>query len=202
MGNRVSNSFPHVSKALRRVAIFVLSMAFVGCALVPLVSREINFSYRELTERAEKRFPFERDVGGLLKVTLSRPRIDVVRNDDGSLLGRTTADRRVRTSVDVAVKLPLTNKVTNGVLILSGIPRYDASAHSIFLREVQVERVRVDNMPEALSAALAKAATQFARDSIEEKPLRTFTPDELSRWGVQLNPQRIEVRDTGLALIL
>ena len=184
------------------IALCAVGFGLAACAVIPLVSREINFSYRELTERVEKRFPVERNLGGLLNVSLSRPRIDVVRNEDGTLAGASINARRVRTSVDVAVKLPLSNKVMNGTLVLSGVPQYDVSARSIYLSDIRVERMRVDNMPDALAAALAKAATQFAKDGFEEKPLRTFTADELTRWGIQLKPQRIEVRESGLALVL
>ena len=44
-----------------------------------------------------------------------------------------------------------------------------------------------------MSAALAKAATNFAKDAVEDKALYTFKPEDLSRYGVRYQPERVEV---------
>ena len=58
----------------------------------------------------------------------------------------------------------------------------------------------MENMPDALSAALAKAASSIARDVMEDKALYTFRPEDLTRYGLRYEPDRIEVRADALVL--
>ena len=101
-------------------------------------------------------------------------------------------EQRIATSFDIGVKLPLTGKNVTGVMKLSGRPEYVVATDSLFLRDARVDQIRMDNMPEALSAALAKAASNFARDVLEDKALYTFKAEELRRYGARFEPQRIE----------
>jgi hypothetical protein len=57
-------------------------------------------------------------------------------------------------------------------------------------------------MPEALSAALTQAASSMAKDYLQDKPLRTFTEAELTRYGMSMAPKHIEVREGGVALVM
>ncbi len=183
----------------------IILLILNGCALAPLFTREINFSHEELTARLNKRFPLEKNIADLLTVKLMRPRVSA------DIPGASTASAvksdptRLVVSVDLNVKLPLTNKSLWGTMSLSGVPRYDTGKRAIFLGDTKLERVRVEQMPDALSAALAKSASQIAKDYFEDKPIYTFNEADLSKYGQALNPSgltRIEVRTEGLALIL
>jgi Protein of unknown function (DUF1439) len=165
-----------------------------GCASRMLGMGEIKFTHAELTERLARRFPLEKSVAGLLDVSLTRPRVNA-REEPGK-------EARLAATFDVQIKMALSGKAVAGVLAMSGIPRYDVPTRSIFISDVRVDSIRVDNMPDALSGALAKAASSIARDNIEDKPLRTFTEAELTRFGLTLNPQRIDVRSEGIALVM
>jgi len=175
--------------------IFILGVSLLaGCASGMLGMGEIKFSHAELTERLARRFPLEKSVAGLIDVSLTRPRVNA-REESGK-------DARLAATFDVQIKMALSSTVVAGVVSMSGKPRYDAATRSIFIADVRVDLIRVDNMPDALSAALAKAASSIARDNIEDKPLRTFTEAELTRFGLTLNPQRIDVRSEGIALVM
>ncbi len=165
-----------------------------GCASSLLGMDEIKFSHAELTERLAKRFPIEKSVAGLLDVSLTRPRVDA-REEAGK-------ETRLTATFDVQIKMALSSKTVSGVVSMSGKPRYVPSSRSLYISDVRVESIRVDNMPDALSGALAKAASSIARDNIEDKPLRTFTEAELTRFGLTLNPQRIDVRREGIVLVM
>jgi len=183
---------------LRRYAGLTLCAVYLvlaaGCASNLLGLGEIKFSYAELTERLANRFPLDKSVAGLLDVSLARPRVDA-REEVGK-------EARLAVTFDVQIKLLLSNKTIAGMVSMSGKPHYDASSRSIFINDVRVDMIRVDNMPDALSGALARVASSLARDNIEDKPLRTFTEAELARYGLALNPQRIDVRREGIALVM
>jgi Protein of unknown function (DUF1439) len=187
-------------------AILLLSGAVSGCALLPLFSKEANFSYAELNERLTKRFPVEKNVADLLTVKLTRPRLSAVPNSASPPNTNPDASKtlasRLSISVDLDVKLLLTNKSLWGSMTLSGVPRYDAATRSVFLGEARLDRVRVDNMPDALSAGLASAASKIAKDHFEDKPIYTIRDDDLKKWGTIISPKRIDVRAEGLAFVL
>jgi hypothetical protein len=177
-----------------RIVTLFLFGALCSCAWLPFGPGELRFTNAELTERLARRFPVERSVGGLLDITISRPRAEtrIV----------TGVAARFGTSFDITVKLPLTGKTLNGAMSISGLPHYDAASRSIFLRDAKVDSIRTDGMPDALSAALAKAASSMARDILEEKPVQTLKEDDLKRFGLATSPLRIEVRQDGLVLLL
>ena len=174
-------------------------LAIAGCAVMPFVTREIVFTTDELTLRLAKRFPVERNIADLVKVTLTRPRVTVTETIAPS---QTSQPRRLNVAVDVDVKLALTSKTLWGKMVLSGLPRYDASTRGIFLTDAKLERVRVDNMPDALSAALAKTAAQLAKEYFEDKAIYTFEAKDVQRLGQTLQPERIDLRANQLVLIL
>jgi hypothetical protein len=139
----------------------------------------------------QRRFPVDRSVAGLLDVTLSSPRIDL-----------SEADNRIATHFLVSVHLPLSKKEVAGSIKVSGRPEYVAATRALFLRDARVEQIRMDRMPEELSAALAKAATTVARDALEGKPLHSFKAEDFTRYGIQYEPERIFVRGEMLVLTL
>lgn len=171
------------------VATMLAALLLAGCASIPLLSGEFRVTADELTEKMARRFPLEKSVAGLLDVTLVRPKVELV-----------AEQQRVVTSFDVSVKLALSGKSVAGTLKISARPEYVAVSRSLFLRDARVDQIRIDNMPDALSAALAKAASNFARDAVEDKSLYTFKAEELTRYGVRYEPDRIEVRTDALVL--
>ena len=170
-------------------AICVLTLA--GCATFPFLSGELRMSADELTQKMQRRFPMDKNVAGLLEVTLAQPRVDLSERDN-----------RVATSFLLNIKLPLTNKSLSGSLKVSGRPEYVAASRTLFLRDARVEQIQLENMSNALSAALAKAASSIARDVLEEKPLNVFKAEDFTRYGVQYEPDRIFVRGDQLVLSL
>ena len=178
------------ARAMRsRIALLATAILLAACSSIPFLSGEIRITADELTQKMSRRFPVEKNVAGLLEVTLIRATVEL--NAD---------ENRLATSFDLNVKLPLTKKTTSGTLKISGRPEYVAETRGLFLRDARVERIRMDNMPDALSAALAKAATNIAKDVLEDKPLYTFRPEDLTKYGIHYEPDRIEVRPDALVL--
>lgn len=166
-----------------------IAMLLASCSAASLFSGEISVSPEQLTKKLAERFPLEKSVGGLLDATLTQPRVEL-----------NPAENRLVATVDVTVKLALSNKAVSGVLTLSGRPEYVAASRSLFLRDARVDRIRMDKMPDALSASLAKAATNLAKDALENKPIHTFKPEDFVKFGIRYEPERIEVRADALVL--
>ncbi len=175
-------------------SFFTSVLLLAGCATNFILPGEVKFSHRELSERLAKRFPVEKSVAGLLDVKLSRPRVDA--------LEETGKPIRLGVSFDADVKLVLTNKNMSGMVVMSGIPRYNPATREIFLSDAKVNVLRADNMPDAISAAMGQAASGIAKDYLEGRALYSFKEEDLKRYGMTLHPQRVEVRREGIVLVL
>jgi hypothetical protein len=175
----------------RRDFACIAFVLLAGCGSLPFVSGEVRMSADELTRKVARRFPLEKNVAGLLEITLANPRVDL-----------SEADNRITTNFHAHVKLPLTNKTVSGTLKVSGRPEYVPESRALFLRDARVDQIRLDNMPDGLSAAIAKAASAVARDVLGDKPLHTFQPEDFTKYGIQYVPERIVVRGDHLVLAL
>lgn len=153
---------------------------------MPFFGRQLSVPYTDLNERIAQRFPMERNIADLLTVTLMRPVVTPVLAN--AARGQEAAAARLSVTVDVQVKLPslLNNSQRSlwGSMTLSGKPRYDSKSKAVMLVEANLDRVRVDNMPDALSALLAKAASQLAREYLDDKPIYTLNPAQVGRLGL------------------
>jgi Protein of unknown function (DUF1439) len=188
-----------MSLASRSIAALALPafLALGACANNVFVPGELNFSHAEMSAQLAKRFPVQRTIAGLIDISLMRPRVSTRKDTSSGAM-----DLRLAATFDVDVKVLLTSRVVSGTVAISGMPRYDASSRSVFLSDARVDSIRAENMPEALSAALTQAASSMAKDYLQEKPLRTFTDAELTRYGMSLSPKHIEVREGGVALVM
>ncbi len=182
-----------VTRGLVLLAILILPG---GCAFTSLFKQDLVLSQIEMTDRLAARFPIERNIADLLRVKLSRPRVSISPTDTAN------SELRLAVGVDLEVNLPLSSKTLFGQMTLSGMPRYDEAAGAIFLQNARVEQVRVDNMPNALSAALAKSASQLAGEHFAEKAIYTLNKTERMRSGQSIRVARIELRPNQLVVVL
>jgi len=170
-----------------------------GCSLIPGLPRDIGVTYFELNERLNRQFPIERNIADLVRVTLLKPNLAPV---SGSSPGEAS---RLAITVDMDVKLPsLVNSTQRslwGTMRLSGVPQFDARSQSVLLRDARIDRVRVENMPDALSAALSNTASQLAKEYLEERPLYNLTAQQVERLRGKSSAPQIEVREDRLVLV-
>lgn len=177
----------------RRALLLLLPLMLLGCVNPIWAPREILLSYSELGDRLAKRFPLERSVAGLVDFTFTDPRF-APREETGR-------DLRMAATCDLKVKMSLSSKVLNGSITISGVPRYDIAKRAVFLADSRIDGLRVTDLPPALREALTRSASNIVRDLLQERPLYAFRDEDLSRFGLRFEPQRIEVRPTGIALV-
>lgn len=159
----------------RVIVIALLSLACSSCAWLPFVSQDVGISYIELGERAAKRFPIERSVAGLVQIKLLQPRINGVAN-------------RVQLSLDTEISLPQISSAGDakprslwGTMSISGVPRFDRATQSVFLDDARLDRLRVDNVPDAVSAAVGRLASQLAREYWTDRPIYVLSDAQRER---------------------
>ena len=193
---RISRPARMVIFVKRSLALLSMLILLGGCAFTSIFKQDLILSHLEMTDRLAARFPIERNIADLLRVKLTRPRVSILPT------GTTKPELRLAVGIDLEVNLPLTAKTHFGQMTLSGMPRYDESTRAIFLQNAKVEQVRVDNMPNALSAALAKSATQLAGEHFGERAIYTLNKTEFMRFGQPIRVERIELRPNQLVVVL
>lgn len=172
-----------------RLAALFAAAFLAACSSSPLLPGEIRMTAGELTQRLDKRFPVERSVAGLVDVTFTHP-----------VMSFNDAEKRLVATFDMTVRVPLSTKLLSGRVAVSGTPNYLPESRSLFLKDGKVDRLAIDNMPEALSGALAKVAAQLARSQFEDMPLHTFQPGDFTKYGMGYEPVSAQVRGDALVL--
>ncbi len=164
-----------VSVRFRFIAVALLSLACGSCAWLPFGSQEVGISYIELGERAAKRFPIERSVAGLVQIKLLQPRVN-------------GAAGRLQLSLDTEISLPQISGAAEGksrsfwgTMSISGVPRFDRATQSVFLDDARLDRLRVDNVPDAVSAAVGRLASQLAREYWTDRPIYVLSDTQRER---------------------
>lgn len=162
-------------------------LALAGCASPTFFSPQLSVPFTDLNERISQRFPMERSIADLLTVTLMRPKIAPILAV--AERGPTMPAARLSLTLDLQLKLPslvnATQRTLWGSMTLSGVPRYEPKLKGIVLLDAKLDRVRVDNMPNALSAALAKTASQLAKEHLDNKPIYSLTAAQVTRLGLE-----------------
>jgi hypothetical protein len=159
-----------------------------GCASLGFGPRELAFSYASLNERLSRRFPVERNVAGFIRANIMRPRLGAAPTAGQG------APMRLQLTVDLDISLPsLTggnDKTLWGTASFSGVPRVDAALRGIALDDPRVDRINIDNIPDALSAAVANTASQLAREALTAQLLYPFNDEQrerIKRWSGDAN---------------
>jgi len=174
-----------------RLTVLFAAAFLAACSSNPPLPSEIRMTAAELTQRLAKRFPVERSVAGLVDVTFMHP-----------VMSFNDAEKRLVVTFDMTVRVPLSTKVLNGWVAVSGTPDYVPQSRSLILKGGKVDRLAIDNMPEALSGALAKVASQLAKSQFEDRPLYTFQPEDFTKYGVGYEPVSVWMRNDALVLTL
>jgi Protein of unknown function (DUF1439) len=114
----------------------------------------------------------------------------------------TLAAPRMLVRIDVAGRLALSGTTAEGALTVSGVPHYEPSSRSLFLKEAKVDRIELARLPESLNSALAKVASQVVKNQFEDKPFHTFREEDFTKFGVGYEPLALSVRDGALVMTL
>lgn len=180
-----------LARLVVRAAALGLATALGACALVPYFSGELSMSAADLTARMAKRFPQERSMAGLVESKIDAPwvTLDEARN-------------RIAVDFKLTVKLALSTKQLQGSVKVSGRPDFDPATRALYLRDAKVDQVRFEDMSDTMAAVLTKAASSLARDTMDNKPLHVFKPEDFNRSGVAFEPEQLVVRGDRLVLKL
>jgi hypothetical protein len=190
---------PH-SPARRRLILGLAVLAVTGLApalvaprravaspMFPFIPDHYTFTHDQVFSAVARKFPYRRTLAQVFDLSLVNPAV-----------GFEPDVNRVSVSADVALTSPFLQQPVNGSMTLNTQLVYDAPSRSVLLKSPQVERTQFGasaaEYQQQINAALAVAATQL----LDNYPIYTFQPDQLSFAGAQFEPGAITVQRDGI----
>lgn len=167
------------------------ALPLAACQTFPFIPDHYTFSRAELQRAVARKFPIRRRLGEFADLTLSSPRL--------SLLPQSN-----RLAVDVAahVATPLLGAPVDGTFRLSAVPGYDAAQRAIVLHQVSAERIEMGDYAGPYTAQANTAIAALVKDMLENYPVHSFKPEELSFAGVHYEPGTLTVLPDGVRVTI
>lgn len=159
----------------------------VASPMFPFIPDHYTFSRDQVYGAVARKFPYHRALAQVFDLSLTNPGI-----------GFEPDVNRVAVSANVALTSPFLNQPVTGSLTLNTELAYDAPSLSVQLKSPQVERTELDasaqEYKQQVDAALAVAAQQL----LNNYPIYTFKPDQLTFAGARFAPGAITVLKNGI----
>ncbi|WP_170845063.1 DUF1439 domain-containing protein [Chitinasiproducens palmae] len=172
--------------------------AGLACALpgarsqtFPFIPQQYTFSRAQLQRAVERKFPYRQQVAQIADLTLTDPRLTLLPDNN-------------RLAIDVAARVAtaLLAQPAAGALRLSATPAYDADARAIVLRNAAVDRIDMGDYAGPYTGQINTAIASLVQSLLENYPVHTFKPEELSFAGVHYRPGTMTVLRDGVRVTI
>ena len=159
--------------------------------MFPFIPDHYTFSRDQVYRAVVRKFPYHRTLAQVFDLALTNP-----------VVGFEPDVNRVAISADVALTSPFLNQPVHGTLTLNSQLAYDAPSLSVQLKQPQVERsefgASAEQYKQQIDAALQVAAQQL----LDNYPIYTFKPDQLTFAGAKFEPGDITVLKDGIKIAI
>ena len=172
--------------------MFAIVMALSACAALP-GSRSITLTTAELGRELRAQFPSERGWLAYFDVRLSDPRIRAFPDS-----------QRLRADFDVRIGDRLFEQHWRAQLALGARVRYEASDHSLRLRDVVLDRFAIDGADDAQLARAARLPAWLIAQGLEDVTvyrLSVAQVDRLQRENLTVGDVRVTAGGLRITLV-
>jgi len=168
-------------------------VALAGCGILGGGPRQIHISEAQLLSRVASQFPMQQRQLGLFSVTLDRPRLRLLPEEN-----------RIATEVTYAVGLALAGAApVTGQLELSYGLRFEPGDATVRLAQVRVEHLGVDGLSAAQAAQIKQIGGLMSDDVLKDAVVYRVKPEDLQALsGRGYRPGALRVVPGGVRLQL
>jgi hypothetical protein len=174
---------------MQRYIFILISALFLG-ACATLTERTVTVTEAQIQQKIQAKLLAPITVMRIFNVALSQP---VIRLD-----GQT---ERVTALLDAVVSNPLSRTV-NGKATISGKLRFDAATQSVLLTEARIDALNIDGLGGRYSELISVLGQQLGADVLNDLPLYTLKPEDLTVAGIAFTPKQMRVTPQGLQVTL
>jgi len=143
-------------------------------------------------------FPFQRQYQGLGQISLAKPTFTMAPDINKVRIGLTTS-AATATGLGRLTGIPalenFSGRSTSGTCQLACGLRYDTKTRGIFLKEPEVEKLDLQNIPTTYTNPLRSLINTLGPQLLDQKPIHTLEPSLASRF---LND--FTIQQNGIAL--
>lgn len=177
-------------RRILKILWLLASCVLTACAA--LIPSEYLITQSSLSEKLKATFPLHRNlVAGLFSATLEMPDIAFF-----------AAQNRISLEAGFTATSIASRGASGRFLLTSGL-RYDAKQRAIFLEDVHVVTVQIEQEDALAEIEILKHALNVMLNMyIKENPLYRFKPDELNFAGAEIDITGTEVVERGIKLKL
>ncbi|MDD5058715.1 MAG: DUF1439 domain-containing protein [Sideroxydans sp.] len=171
------------------LSLLLLSVALLLSACSTILPSEYVLTQDRLNDKLAQKFPVSREAGqGVLRyrVTLSSPALAFSAEQNRMAFA-------VNYSATTALRVSL-----DGLVAVSGTPYYVPAQRALYLRDVQVNTLKMRQDFAGVLELLRPHLTRMLDDYMKENPLHRFEPDELSYKGVAFEIEAVDVVSNGI----
>lgn len=152
----------------------------------PFIPDHYVLAREQLQAVVAQRFPVHGSMAQMVDMTLTNPAVAL-----------RPSDNRLVLTMDASVASAFLPQTVAGALTVAGRLAYDAATHSVVVRSLQMEKADFGPVM-ALYGDQINVAANLVTQLLENAPVYTFKPQELSFAGVQFAPGAMTVTPQGL----
>ena len=164
-----------------------MSRTAAAASIFPFIPSHYTFSLAQGQAAIVRQFPYHRQMAQVFDITLSNP-----------VLGLLPERNRATIQLDAMLASPFLDHPINGAFTLSSQLAYDRASRSIVLRSPVVEHIALGPSAGQYAQQISDGVSVMAAQLLENYPIHTFKPDELSFAGVSYEPGTITILSNGV----
>ncbi|TAL52337.1 DUF1439 domain-containing protein [Pandoraea sp.] len=154
----------------------------------PFIPDHYTFSRAQVQAAVARKFPFHRAVPQVFSMDLTHPEIALQ-----------PAENRLALTVDAVISSPfMVPQTLNGTFVLVGGLAYNEATLSVVVRDPAVTQADFGPATAMYGQQIDMAANMLASQVLQNYPIYTFKPDQLTFAGVQFQPGTITVVPAGV----
>lgn len=167
----------------------ILSFSLLS-ACISLLDHTITVTQEQLQQKLQA-VPIEPlTVLQVFELNLSKP-----------IVSLDAANERIRVSMDTVLTAPFAPAL-RGNAVLSGKLRFDVATNAVLLTEPKIESIDIAALGSRNKELVTALAGRLGEGMLNNYPLYTFKPEELTILGIRFIPTQMKVTSSGLEVTI
>jgi hypothetical protein len=170
--------------------LFALTSLVFLSACATMTEKTVTVTESQLQQKLQSKLLAPITVLKIFNVSLAQP-----------LIKLDAQSERMMASVDAMISNPL-SRTLSGKAAISGKLRFDPLTQSILLTEARIDTLNIDGLGGRYSELISVLSQQLGSDLLNDLPLYTLKPEELTIAGIHFVPKLMRVTPQGLQVTL
>lgn len=152
-----------------------------------------EFSQAQIKQKLSQKLPMTRRYLFIFEITLDNPRVQLIEGSD-----------RVAAGLDVVLNLHVDDHPVplGGMVDVSGSVAYDPELGAFFLADPQIDRLKVQGVPEKYMDKVSSVVAKALGDYYRERPVYTLSQLDMKQAAARMVLREVKVQNKMLVVTL